>query len=570
MSNVNQQILDISKSDHFLENLYKIYRQDNDNSKNAIVSLHNGGKIDLAKEVLSLVNENSNFFYAKNIFEKILPDLDISTQKTMSCVRHIFQEAGDDMSAGIVFSSFIEYCKKDENRVKDAIQIINDDIAWFGFIPSVIIAGSEFDFDKYVKTSIEFTKHKDTNICKGAVHSLGKLQYKNQLTLLKQSFKTIKNIIKTTNSEILSVSIGAIFALSNFDNTLEKETAELIKIALKNADDSVLYSVSCLCYEKEKLPIKLFSILLHALENVNSKHQGTIRNIDSGLQYLLENNQENIVIAYIEKVLMKNKELSIKVFDGLLRHFFDNKEILNKITTKWFFSNNLELHKAILEIIQSKEGSDICLFVDKAALKKYPQKRCLFAARKALGYLFVYPISAISFIVSFIDLLDKEGVKEVEEWLFDPLLISYSGKVKEYLESIKSKQSKKTQKIINALFKRLEEYHKNLENSWNILELKPSQEQQETYHRFYSRLMSKSMAESKKKSVFLSLVSETVILYGNQGISYHKNINQTKYNRSAINLQHFTTSMEFPSLYIIDSEQLTLLLFNLKMEEYKQ
>ncbi|CAC9612485.1 hypothetical protein [uncultured Gammaproteobacteria bacterium] len=571
--NIKKQILDINKSDDFFKKLHKIYYQEKDNLEifyQAIVSLYNGGKINFTEEILNISNPDHDFFNTKIIFEKILPDLNISIQESMDCVKHIFQISGNDMSARMVFSSFVEYCQKDENRVKEALQTINNDTSWCNFIPSIIRAGSEFNLDRYVEISIEFTKHNDINVCKEALYSLGRLQYKNHSTSLEKSFQVIKNFIETTNdSGILSISIEAIFTLSTFDNALEDDAIHLIKIALKNSDDSVLYSASNLCfYQKEKLPMKLFVVLLCALENVNYEHTQTINNIDYGLRYLLENNQD-MVVTYLEKVLMKNKELSITSFDSLLRDLHQkHNTLLNQCITKWFITGNINLCKTVMDIVGFFHDNKMILSADISQLEVRDNITHLFVIRKTIGWLFHHQISAVRFIISIIEILDKDNIMTVEDLLFDPFLISYSGSIKDYLKSIE-KPKNKTKKVISNLLQRLENYHNDLDSAWNIKDLKPSQEQRESYFRLHNQQISDAMQESKKDSVFLSLVNEFTVLYGRRSVFYHPELGENpKDIRQEMNFQKIEHSVEYPILDFIDPHGLGYMLWVFKSEQF--
>lgn len=564
MNNIKKQILNINKSDSFLRKLYEIYLQEIGSRKvfyQTVVSLHNDGEINFTKEILKTSSQDHNFFNAKNMFEEILPDLDIPIQDSMSCVKHIFQMSGNDMSAGMVFSSFAKYCEKDENRVKEAIQIINSDISYHAFIPSVIKAGSKFNLDEYLEIAIEFTKHSDTNICKEATYSLGGLQYKDHLASLNKSFKVIKSIIETMDdSGVLSISIEVIFTLFTFNSMLEDETVRLIEIALKDSDDNILHSASKLCFhEKKKLPIKLFSILLHALENVNYQHQGTMDNIDYGLQHLLEKNQD-MVVVYLEKTLIKNKKISITSFDSVLRDLYQkHNELLNKYITKWLVDGDINLCTAVVDIVGFFHASKMILSADTGQLKTQDNATHLFVIRKAIGWLFYHQISAVSFVISMIEILNKDNIQQVEELLFDPFLISYSGSVKDYLKSIK-KPKTKTKKVISNLLQRLEEHHNDLENAWSIKELQPSQEQQESYSRLQNRLISKAMNESRKDSL-MSLIAEFTVLYGRRSIVYYPALsNNQKDIRQEMDSQKFEHSIEYPSIDYIDPHDLDYML----------
>jgi hypothetical protein len=64
--------------------------------------------------------------------------------------------------------------------------------------------------------------------------------------------------------------------------------------------------------------------------------------------------------------------------------------------------------------------------------------------------------------------------------------------VKDYLKSI-TKPKTKTKKVISNLLQRLEEYHSDLNSASNIKELRPSQEQRESFSRFDNQPLSKAM-----------------------------------------------------------------------------
>ena len=137
MKNIKKQILDVNESDSFLKELYKIYLQERNDSTvfyKTIISLHNDGEINFTEEILKISIQDHNFFDAKNMFEEVLPDLDIPIQKSMNCVKHIFQLSGNDMSAGMGFSSFVEYCEKDDTQKDNkTTQLKSSTYIWSNF-----------------------------------------------------------------------------------------------------------------------------------------------------------------------------------------------------------------------------------------------------------------------------------------------------------------------------------------------------------------------------------------------------------------------------------------------------
>jgi hypothetical protein len=334
-----------------------------------------------------------------------------------------------------------------------------------------------------------------------------------RLKSLNDALVRIANIINTTQkNEILSMSIEVISKLSTFDNALEEQI--------------------------------------------------TIDNISLGLQYLLENDQEKAVATYLENILIKNKKISITSFYVLLPDLHRNhKKLLSHIITKWFISGNINLCKAVMDIVGFFiHDSKMILSADINQLKRQNSTTHLFVIRKAIGWLFHHQISAVSFIVSMIEILDENNLKEVENLLFNPIFISYPGSVKDYLNSIK-KPKTKTKKVISNLFKRLEKYHNDLDNAWNIKELKPSQEQRESYSRFFNQQVSKTMRETAKDNFMSLIVTEFTILYGRRFVLYFPELSDNpKDIRQETTIQNFEHSIEYPSLDSIDPHGLDYML----------
>ena len=314
-----------------------------------------------------------------------------------------------------------------------------------------------------------------------------------------------------------------------------------------------------------KLPLEIFDVLLSALEGVSHSHIKTIDYIDYGLQYLLEQNQAKVVI-YLENVLTKNTELSIKQFDSTLSYLQQKDNILlNQIVTKWFLSGENNLCNAIREMVTD----GMVLSADTNQLKEQNSRTHLFVIKKAIGWLFRRHIGLISFIMSMIDVIDSNTANEVEDLLFDPLLISYPGSARKYLSSIDESRSK-AKEMVQKLFNRLGQYHRDVENAWNIKELHPSQAQREAYYRFHDQEMLKAMEKARKNSAFLSLVSEIVILYGEKSVTYHPKIDNTKeYTRHEMNLQKTKHSIEHPSIDFIDPHGLDYMLSVFRYEPLK-
>ena len=151
MSN-RDDLLRSYEAGNFLETVYACSLADqNDGSALALelVALHNEGLIDVVGAFESLENKSSNgpdFFLTRHVFEKALPNLDAPVPSVMRCVLRLYRGAGQDLAAGTIFKSFIDFCEKDPSRPREALAEIEASPDNFAdLLPGTLIAGFRID-----------------------------------------------------------------------------------------------------------------------------------------------------------------------------------------------------------------------------------------------------------------------------------------------------------------------------------------------------------------------------------------------------------------------------------------
>jgi hypothetical protein len=164
---------------------------------------------------------------------------------------------------------------------------------------------------------------------------------------------------------------------------------------------------------------------------------------------------------------------------------------------------------------------------------------------------------------------DDETLKQLNTLLFEPLLLNFPGKVKDYLIRRADSESGKTKTAIETTIKIFKDYLDDLKSTGVIPELHPPQTQRDAYQRHFSRLMSESLKEAEKESVFFSLVSKSVLLYGRKSIDYvYRPDGQS--TRMETPLQSHGTEIEFPRLENIDPFGLDYMLRVFRVEQLKK
>lgn len=575
MEELREKLINAQKQGIFLKVLQEAKVSLVDDRKSIgkeIAALNNEGVIDAIAEFRQLLrgSKGADFFLTRHVFEEALPDINAPVSSVMDCVEHLVSEAGNDMAAGWLFTPFIKYCEADINRPEEVLQIAESSRGkWLNFIAPAIVAGSNLQLSKYVLLAIALTRHDNLQVRVRAVFALGRINYCNDIALRTDALAALDSVIQSEDDDcLLGEGLKSAFSLYFSDNNVENNVVRLAKVALASKGDFTLQAASHLLgFDTDKIPAALLDVLLDALKNTKPQNKVVLDNIDFGLLHLVKNNKEEIAISFLENLLLQNNsDLSIEVFNSLTHELYSNNgPLLNKLVTRWLLSNKILLCKALMDIFGLSYGDDIVLHADTLQIEERPEGTCLFVARKAIGWLFTSPVSCTSFIVALINASSKDETDEITDLLFDPLLISYPGKVKNYLDSILPDQPPKVQDVLNNSLVRLENYHLGIKSAWNIPELLPSQAQRETHLRLINRQFADSFKEAQKNSIINLICSKSVLLYGLKSINYvHYTNDQTK--RMEIPLQSFGHSIEFPSLEYMDPHGLEYMLRVFRIE----
>lgn len=510
MKNLRENLIAAFKQGNFLKVVYDYSLAEQRNQNNLaeeLVKIHNEGLIDVVSGFRALQNKPAtgiDFFLTRYIFEVILPRIKSTLQPVMDCVLYLVNEAGHDMAAGTLFEPFIEFCAADPSRPKESLKQIETSIEQFAnLLAPTIIAGSRIDAEHYLNEAIRLTDHENIEIRKRAVFSLGKIQYPQGSTLHKLALVCLEHSVsRETDDQILGNLIKSAFSLYKHDKSLLDCIVKLINTALTKGEDYSLHAASELFgFNFTELPETLLDSLLSYLLRVSPKNKGTLDNIDYGLVKLIKREDSTKGIEFLEALLIASpNDVSLDKFDSVISAISENSSILNRLQTRWFLRGNRVLCEGIATIINTAHDNDMLLEIDQSELISTDRAHIVFIARKAIGYLFLKPVTAVSIIISLMHHTndDEDVLQHLADLCFDPLLLNFPGKVKDYLIQQTESRTGKVKTIIEAVLKKYEKYIADLKSTGVISELHPSQAQRDTYRRHFSRLMSKSLKEAEK------------------------------------------------------------------------
>lgn len=562
------------KDGNFFELIQEIYYQDLKDEKllpDILAELHNKGQLNLVELFHSFKNktENHDFFSVRRVFEKVLPLISAPVGEVAKCVKHLTLEAGQDMAAYTLLSPFREFCQHDPSRSQTLLELALTEIdEEFDHLSTAIEAGANSDEKFYVGKAIELLGNENKLVMQRAIFALGRIGFRDK-NLLESVAKAIcKASVSSPSDIILATSMHTLFSIASKSSELEGLFLDFLSTHSNNLGDRYIHAASeILFYEEKKVGANVESELLNVCSHTNPKNKGTINNIDYTLERILKRNDFDDCVDFLERFFeLCNYQLSVKHFDSFVRELYVNKHTqLSSLLTRWLLSKKVALGKYAADLLRDS-NKGIPIGFDISSLTNESKGVHLFLARKACGWFFNKPKTAISLIESLILTATEDELKNIQQIIIHPLCVSYPGSICDHINTLKESKEERIKQLASHVLSEYEEYQTSVRSALKTHELIPSEQDRHTYWRYHNKLMSESMKKARSKSLFTSLFAgnESVLLYGNKSIHYiHHGEKKT---RQEVPLSEISTSIEFASMHNLDPHGLENMIWQFKVE----
>lgn len=574
MDDLKGKLTQAYKDGNFFEFIQEIYYQDRKGEKllpGILAELHNKGQLNLVELFHSLKTktENHDFFSVRRVFEEVLPLINAPVSEVAQCVKHLTLEAGQDMDAYTLLSPFREFCQHDPSRSQALLDLALTEIdEEFDHLSTAIEAGANSDETFYVSQAIELLGNENELVMQRAIFALGRIGFGDEKLLEPVAKAICKASISSPSDIILATSMRALFALASQSSDLESLFLEFLSTHSKHLGDRYIHAASeILFYDEKKISANVEPELLNICSHTNPENKGTINNIDYALERILKRNDYDDCVAFFERFFeLSNYQLSVKHFDSFVRELHNNKDThLSSLLTRWLLSKKVTLGKFAADLLRDSDKG-ISIGFDIASLIDESKGVHLFLARKACGWFFNQPKTAISLIESLILAATEDELNDIQQLIFHPLCVSYPGSICDHINALKESKEARIKQIASDVLSEYEEYQASIKAALKINELSPSEQDRHTYWRHHNKLMSESMKKARSKSFLTSLFAgnESVLLYGNKSIHYiHYGEQKT---RQEVPLSEISTSIEFASMHNLDPHGLENMIWQFKVE----
>lgn len=537
---------------------------ENKNLKEALSELHNSREIDLVKIVQDIKNFNGHNFYTfLRVFESVLPLLNESVEKILYCLTHVAQQASGYLAVDEAFKCF---CKVEAHRPIDGIEFIMEQSElsiYAPFLSSSILAYSSDRVDEAIQITKDLIGN-DNQIVRSQVYfSLGQLDVSEvQANLIWDLLSSNAN--NETDDNCRALILKSTLYFGGKHPPYWPQIEEFLLTFIKRTSAEIIYQISdIVAFQRVDIPPTVLHLLIKQLANVSPENNNAVSNINYVLVNLVEKGSSSFAVELLESILNAGVEITdLGYFTNEL--LSKRQELLNHIITKWFLSGKLSLCNSISKLLHDVIDKDIELKAEMTQLNN--EVKQVFVAHKAIGWLFTRPISVASFILSIYETASPTTHETLEQALYDPMLLSYPGELKRFLQSCINKdfQVHLCERLLNSL----DGYHTDIKKVFELKELMAPSENVRAYWKKSNKDMQAAYEEASKGSFIREIATTQKLLYGNSSIYYvHKGNGERL--RQEMQMQSFSHSTEMPTLNVLDPESLDYILRIYRCERIK-
>ncbi len=525
-----------------------------------LVDSHNNGEIDIFDENQWRTFEtegNFSFFQFQHFFSGILPKLSAHYKSVMFVVKKIVQLGGADWAANEPNDAFVEWCRQDGQR---ALSIMEDarqgDQLALEHLTFSLVSGNYFEEAKAFLES----NYPEARISGAA--SMGRMS-------LSASQETEANALiictleQCDDPDLAANLYAAAFAIAKKSDEADLSTLKTVaELSAKHISPNLQFQAARSLFRNAKiLDQDCLDAIMRLLKEIDPQHIKILEILDIALSALIETGFLDTAFELLENLVCGSSgKIPITQFDNFFRKISEDDEALARAAVRWFRVGDLNLCSGFASLVPENAQ----LNIKKNDLPR-EQGDLDFMCRKVVAHLFMKPLVAASFLLSVIKHSDENSKNTAAELLFDPLLISYGGKLREYLEEFCAHSTGPAVEIVQKVLDRKTAYLKDLEGIDTLVELRPGEQQRQAERAHLEEKMRKSFKQAEQDSI-LQDIPKSYLLYGKSLVTFVEDPNGS-IRKIEAQMGEVSFEIEHPRLDVIDPVGLQFLLFYFKAEK---
>ncbi len=500
----------------------------------------------LSQQDVDLLSEisGSDFFRIQTIACEIIPLLDVAPSEVMNLVHLLVEKGGEDLAANQPNAAFRKWCASDSKRADEIVSSARagDPLSLRHL---VFALESKGDFQEALRSA----KASDEERIAGVL-ALSRMK----LTLVEaaQAVEYILGIAETSEAKETAGLIKAALDMAGKHEDLDRaQFAEAFnRTRATDCPITVHLMASAVHMHLGQMCPEEVEICLKGILEVNPENRGTIREIDSALRRLWKINPQQAGQAAAKLISRTEGTIGTDELQG----FFsvtesDDRKNLGTLATSWLLEGNYYVCSTLTSHLSEINRTSPCVDIRPADLPVDAIDQ-VFLCRKAIGFLFLSPMTAASWIIAVLRGGHAEAASEVADLLFDPLLLNYGGALKDWLGDVSKADAPGTEAIKNAI-QQANQLWDGFEAAREVVELEPPASQRALVRFQEAEEAARIQEMAREKSIFAQVVTTQSLLYGDQS-SFSMKDGDGNRRSQTVHMAEMSVSSELPKGVIFD------------------
>lgn len=515
-----------------------------------LCELHNAGLVKLASDQNLVAIDalaHNEFWIAVHPLNEAIPNLNCSHREVLALVHMLVNKAGSDGAAGMPNLSLGIWSKnhpEEAGKIIDGIKGLDDLCLAHGVFVVAGVGGPALAFD--------LIRNTNNSVSAIGLRALARMEIVSASDIKEGVDDAFGFVERDTDPAVRAAAIEAAFGLwEKLGPSEPYRQREFIETVGKNGGPNELSLLSAmLFYYGRGLPKESIEQVLGMLEALPSNSGATLGNLDHAIK---KNDNRwdfnRVALVFAALIPSMDKKADQRDYHSFTSWAWSSPQHASYLFAAWLNGGEFRLCSFLADLLGGgAKGAGV--WIQKQHLPPNADDQ-IFIARKCVGFLWHHEVTAATILLSIVKHGQPQAKSAAETLLFDPLLLSYGGDLRDFLEKQCSNASKRISNCAKRLLSKHDAHVAGLEAARDLVELLPSIEHRRAVamkDRDRNRDMQKRAHE---RSIFASLMTHHTLLYGRKSFSIIHGAEGKKHpNISA--LSEISHSVELPRLMVID------------------
>lgn len=500
------------------------------------------------------------FFDIQILLCEVIPHLEVPPTEVMGLVHTLVEKGGDDLAAKQPNAAFRKWCAAEPARADEVIAFARagDREALRHLVFALEAKG---DAEEAFRSAEAEGDEQIAGILALSRMTLGRDNAERAITLF-------LNMVQARAPRDAVGPLKAALDVAKKDPELNGgRFADALRKLSDSEDPHVVHLMATALHQHlDHMSPGEIDICLDGIVAVDPSNLGTIQEIDWALHRMWGTHPVKAGRAAGQLIARTKGRVSARSLDGFFKAVeMGDPRAFARMATAWLLEGDYYTCSALAFCLSEINRTKPCVEIGPDDLPVTSEEQ-VFVCRKAVGFLFTSPMTAASWIVAVLRGGHPDAARSVADLLFDPLLLSYGGPLKNWLEETARVDQPGSAAIQDAI-KRVQTVLDGFEAARELVELEPSEIQRALVQFQEAEEEARTRERAQERSIFAGIVTTQNLLYGDRA-SYRVQDGDGARQSRTTHMAQLTVSSELPKGIFFDPVGLDWMLETFRHERW--